>query len=480
MENKTEFKKELGLLNATSLVAGSMIGSGIFIVTSIMARDIGGAGWILLAWILTGFLTLAAALSYGELAGMMPKAGGQYVYIQRAYGKMMSFLYGWTVFTVVQTGVIAAVAVAFAKYTAIFFPTLSENILEIGTYKIQYQQLLAILSIVILTIINNQGVKTGKNLQFFFTAAKLFALFALIVFGLYVGLQSDTLANNFTDMWAASKTTVVDGKITTEVLTGFAIIGMLGFTMINSLFSSDAWNNITFIAGEIKEPQKNIPKSLFLGTLIVTIIYLLANLAYFSLLPLDGNPLANDFLGQGIKYANEDRLGASAASVIFGNAGVFIMAGLIMISTFGCNSGLILAGGRLFYAMSKDGLFFKSAGELNRNQVPEKALWLQCIWASILCLSGKYGDLLTYATFANLLFYVFTIYGIFILRKKEPETPRPYKAFGYPFVPILYIVLISIISIILLIYDTKNTGLGLFIVLLGIPIYYFTQNKLNR
>jgi APA family basic amino acid/polyamine antiporter len=317
MENKTEFKKELGLLNATSLVAGSMIGSGIFIVTSIMARDIGGAGWILLAWILTGFLTLAAALSYGELAGMMPKAGGQYVYIQRAYGKMMSFLYGWTVFTVVQTGVIAAVAVAFAKYTAIFTPTLSENVLEIGTYKIQYQQLLAILSIVILTIINNQGVKTGKNLQFIFTAAKLFALFALIVFGLYVGLQSDTLASNFTDMWAASKTTVVDGKITTEVLTGFAIIGMLGFTMINSLFSSDAWNNITFIAGEIKEPQKNIPKSLFLGTLIVTIIYLLANLAYFSLLPLDGNPLANDFLGQGIKYANEDRLGASAASVIF-------------------------------------------------------------------------------------------------------------------------------------------------------------------
>ena len=278
-------------------------------------------------------------------------------------------------------------------------------------------------------------------------------------------------------MWAASKTTVVDGKITTEVLTGFAIIGMLGFTMINSLFSSDAWNNITFIAGEIKEPQKNIPKSLFLGTLIVTIIYLLANLAYFSLLPLDGNPLANDFLGQGIKYANEDRLGASAASVIFGNAGVFIMAGLIMISTFGCNSGLILAGGRLFYAMSKDGLFFKSAGELNKNQVPEKALWMQCIWASLLCLSGKYGDLLTYATFANLLFYVLTIYGIFILRKKEPDTPRPYKAFGYPFVPILYIILISIISIILLIYDTKNTGLGLFIVLLGIPIYYLTQKK---
>lgn len=478
MEEKKEFKKEIGLLNATSIVAGSMIGSGIFIVTSIMARDIGGAGWILLAWILTGFLTLAAALSYGELAGMMPTAGGQYVYIQRAYGKMMSFLYGWTVFAVVQTGVIAAVAVAFAKYTAIFFPFLSETLFEIGSFKIQYQQFLAIFSIVVLTYINNNGVKTGKNLQFVFTAAKMLALFALIVFGLYIGLQSDTLANNFTDMWSASHTTVKDGVKTIEPLTGLAIIGMLGFTIINSLFSSDAWNNITFIAGEIKEPQKNIPKSLILGTLIVTIIYLLANLAYFSLLPLNGNHMSSDLMEQGIKFANEDRIGASAASVIFGNAGVFIMAALIMVSTFGCNSGLILAGGRLFYAMSKDGLFFKSAGELNKNNVPEKALWLQCIWASVLCLSGKYGDLLTYSTFANLLFYILTIYGVFILRKKEPDAPRPYKALGYPVVPIIYIILVTLICIDLLIYDTTNTGLGLLIVLLGIPIYNFTQKKL--
>ncbi|SEP83452.1 APC family permease [Flavobacterium urocaniciphilum] len=477
MEEKKEFKKEIGLLNATSLVAGSMIGSGIFIVTSIMARDIGGAGWILLAWILTGFLTLAAALSYGELAGMMPTAGGQYVYIQRAYGKMMSFLYGWTVFAVVQTGVIAAVAVAFAKYTAVFFPVLSESLIEIGSFKIQYQQLLAIVSIVVLTFINNRGVKTGKNLQFVFTAAKIFALFALIVFGLYVGLQSNTLSENFTNMWSASHVTVKDGIKTTEVLTGFAIIGMLGFTIINSLFSSDAWNNITFIAGEIKEPQKNIPKSLILGTLIVTIVYLLANLAYFALLPLNGNHMSSDLMEQGIKFANEDRIGASAASVIFGNAGVFIMAALIMVSTFGCNSGLILAGGRLFYAMSKDGLFFKSAGELNKNNVPEKALWLQCIWASVLCLSGKYGDLLTYATFANLLFYILTIYGIFILRKKEPDTPRPYKALGYPVVPSIYIILVALICIDLLIYDTSNTGLGLLIVLLGIPIFNYMQKK---
>ncbi len=476
MENK-EFKKEIGLLNATSLVAGSMIGSGIFIVTSIMARDLGGAGWILLAWILTGFLTLAAALSYGELAGMMPSAGGQYVYIQRAYGKMMSFLYGWTVFSVVQTGVIAAVAVAFAKYTAVFFPNLGENLIEIGSFKVQYQQLLAILSIVLLTIINNKGVRTGKNIQFVFTAAKMIALFALIIFGLYVGLKSDVLANNFTDMWSASKTTIKDGEKIIEVLSGIGVLGMLGYTIINSLFSADAWNNITFIAGEIKEPQKNIPRSLILGTLIVTIVYLLANLAYFSLLPLEGNYLSTDLAEQGIKYAYEDRIGASAASVIFGNAGVFIMAGLIMVSTIGCNSGLILTGGRLFYAMSKDGLFFKRAGELNQNQVPEKALWLQCIWASVLCLSGKYGDLLTYATFANLLFYILTIYGIFILRKKEPNTPRPYKALGYPIVPIIYILLISLICIDLMIYDTKNTGFGLLLVFIGIPIYYFFNSK---
>mgnify|MGYP000924347237 CR=1 FL=1 len=395
MENKTEFKKELGLLNATSLVAGSMIGSGIFIVTSIMARDIGGAGWILLAWVLTGFLTLAAALSYGELAGMMPKAGGQYVYIQRAYGKMMSFLYGWTVFTVVQTGVIAAVAVAFAKYTAIFFPALSENILEIGTYKIQYQQLLAILSIVVLTIINNQGVKTGKNLQFVFTAAKLFALFALIVFGLYIGLQSDTLANNFTDMWAASKTTVVDGKITTEVLTGFAIIGMLGFTMINSLFSSDAWNNITFTAGEIENPKQNLPLSLLIGTGSVLFLYVLINFIYINALSISE-----------IQHAEQSRVGTLLLQKVFGDNGAIIMAVLIMVSTFGCVNGIILSGSRVYKVMADEGLFFKQASELNKHQSPQKSLIYQGIWASILVLSGSYGDLLDYVVFAVLIFYI--------------------------------------------------------------------------
>lgn len=478
MDNKTEFKKELGLLNATSLVAGSMIGSGIFIVTAAMARDVGSAAWILVIWLITGLLTMSAALSYGELAGMMPNAGGQYVYIQRAYGKLMSFLYGWTVFSVIQTGVIAAVAVAFANYTAVFIPELDKRLLEVGTYTINLKQVLAIVSIILLTFINTKGVNSGKKIQLLFTVAKLFALFALIILGLYVGLQTDVFSQNFENMWEASKTVLEkDGTVTITKLGGIALLGAMGATIINSLFSSDAWNNVTFIAAEIKDPKKNIPRSLFLGTLIVTVIYILANLAYLALLPIGGSPADASVLGKGIMFATDDRVGAAAANIILGNVGVFVMAGLIMISTFGCNSGIILAGGRLFYAMSQDGLFFKQAGELNKNNVPEKALWFQCLWASLLCLSGKYGDLLTYSTFASLLFYILTIYGIFILRKKEPNAERPYRAFGYPFVPILYIVITSLICITLLIYDTKSTGLGLFIVLLGIPIYYITQKK---
>ncbi len=479
METKEkEFKKELNLLNATSIVAGSMIGSGIFIVTSAMSRDLGSSGWLLFTWLLTGLLTMSAALSYGELAGMMPNAGGQYVYIQRAYGKLISFLYGWTVFSVIQTGVIAAVAVAFANYTSVFIPALETKLFALtDTTVITYKQVMAIASVILLTYINTKGVQNGKKLQLLFTVAKLFALFALIVLGLYVGLQTDVLSQNFAHPWDAFKTIVNgDGSTTTIKLTGIALTAAIGTTIINSLFSSDAWNNVTFIAAEIKDPKRNIPRSLFLGTTLVTIIYLLANLAYLALLPMSGSPDGASVVEKGIMFASEDRVGAAAANMILGNVGVFVMAGLIMISTFGCNSGLILAGGRLFYAMSKDGLFFKQAGELNKNNVPEKALWFQCVWASVLCLSGKYGDLLTYATFASLLFYILTIYGIFILRKKEPDTERPYKAFGYPFIPALYLLVTLAICATLLIYDTKNTGLGLFIVLLGIPIYYITQS----
>jgi APA family basic amino acid/polyamine antiporter len=279
-------------------------------------------------------------------------------------------------------------------------------------------------------------------------------------------------------MWQASKTiSNPDGSISVTQLTGVALLGVLGATIINSLFSSDAWNNVTFIAGEIKEPKKNIPRSLFLGTTIVTIIYILANIAYLALLPISGIPDGTTVAENGIMFAAQDRVGAAAANVMMGNIGVFVMAGLIMVSTFGCNTGLVLAGGRIFYAMAKDGLFFKKAAELNQHDVPEKALWVQCIWACVLCVSGKYGDLLTYATFASLLFYMLTIYGIFILRKKEPDTERPYKAFGYPFIPVLYIVITALICFALLVNDTVNTGLGLFIVALGIPVYYLFMKK---
>jgi APA family basic amino acid/polyamine antiporter len=478
-ETKHELQRSLGLIDATSIVAGSMIGSGIFVVTVYMARDLGSAAWILVTWLLTGLLTMSAALSYGELAGMMPNAGGQYVYIQRAYGKLMSFLYGWTVFTVIQTGVIAAVAVTFANYAAVFFPFLEHKIITFGEgYSFTNSQVLAILSVVLLTYINTKGVKNGKIIQLVFTSAKLIALFALIVFGLYIGFHTDTFTNNFHNTWEASKTVFDETTKTVTVtkLTGMAIVGAVGATIINSLFSSDAWNNVTFIAAEIKDPKKNIPRSLFLGTLIVTIIYILANVAYLALLPMNGMP-DGTVVQHGIMFASQNRVGAAAANMIMGNIGVFVMAGLIMVSTFGCNSGLILSGGRLFYAMAKDGLFFKKAGELNAHDVPEKALWFQCAWAAILCVSGKYGDLLTYATFASLLFYILTIYGIFILRKKEPDTERPYKAFGYPVIPILYILITAAICVTLLIYDTKNTGLGLVIVGIGIPVYYLFMNK---
>ena len=476
MESK--LKQSLGLLDATLLVAGSMIGSGIFIVTAPMMRDIGSAAWMIVLWILTGLITIFAALSYGELAGMMPNAGGQYVYIQRAYGKMMSFLYGWTVFTVIQTGVIAAVAVAFAKYAGVFFPVLNDTFLETSIVTVSYGQLVAIGSIMALTILNSRGVQNGKILQLIFTAAKLFALFALIVLGLAIGLKSDVFAQNFDHMWNAYKTIQLpSGELDTIPLTGFALMGALGATIINSLFSSDAWNNVTFIAGEIKDPKKNIPKSLFFGTTIVTVIYILANLAYLALLPKGGDSMATDAVGQGIMFAANDRVGAGAASVIFGGLGITMMAALIMISTFGCNNGLILAGSRLFYAMSSDGLFFKQAKKLNQFNVPSVAMWIQGIWASILCLSGKYGDLLVYSTFASLLFYILTILGIFILRKKEPETERPYKAFGYPFIPALYIFITLAICIDLLVYDLRNAGMGLLIVLLGIPIYYIVGRK---
>ena len=457
-----------------------MIGSGIFLVSAQMARDLNSAGWLLMLWLLTGVITIAAALSYGELAGMMPKAGGQYVYIQRAYNKLTAFLYGWTVFAVIQTGVIAAVAVAFANYAGVFFPFLDGNIFEpiiIADYSftIRYAQVLAIICIVFLTFINSRGIQNGKLIQLIFTTAKLLALFGLIIFGLYVGLKGTVLWDNFKDAWEASSSSVVQtsGGIVKkwEPLTGLALAIALGATIINPLFSSDAWNNVTFIAGEIENPKRNIPLSLFWGTLIVTIIYILANIAYLALLPMEA-----------IKNAEGDRVGTAAASVLFGDVAKYLMAALIMVSTFGCNNGIILAGGRLFQTMAKDDLFFKKAANLNSQGVPAYALWAQCIWACVLCLSGEYGTLLTYATFASLLFYILTIIGLFILRKKEPDTERPYKAFGYPLIPALYIIITIAICLALLWNENsrKETMVGLFIVSLGFPIYFLVKERLKK
>ena len=477
-EETPTLKRTLGLFDTTMLVSGSMIGSGIFIVSSDMSRHLGSPMWLLLCWIMTGVITICAALSYGELAGMMPNAGGQYVYLKKAYNPLIAFMYGWTVFLVIQTGVIAAVAVAFAKYTGIFIPLFDEKevLLEIGTFKLKNAQLLAIGLIILLTYLNSRGIKNGKIIQRVFTSTKLIALFLVIIAGIYFGLKTDVWSHNFSEPWKAFQTTVKeDGSLNIVGLTGASLLGALGVSMIGSLFSSDAWNNVTFIAGEIKEPHKNIPLGLFFGTCIVTFLYIMANIAYMCLLPVQGTPDATTVMGQGIQFAQNDRVGTAAISVLLGSTATYLMAALIMISTFGCNNGLILAGSRLFQAMASDGLFFKKAAQLNANQVPAYALIIQGLWASILCLSGSYGDLLNYATFASLVFYSVTIGALFILRKKEPDTPRPYKAFGYPIIPLLYILVASAICVDLLIFETTSTGLGLLIVLLGIPVYYLAR-----
>ena len=478
-DTTTKLTRTLGLKDATMMVAGSMIGSGIFIVSADMSRNVGGTGWLLLLWIISGLITVMAALSYGELAGMMPKAGGQFVYIKRSWGDVTSFLYGWTVFTVIQTGVIAAVAVAFAKYSGVFFPWISiDNILvDLGIVKVSSANAVAIGVIIFLTWINSRGVNNGKLIQMLFTSAKLIALLLIIVVGIYVGLNEPWFAANFKSPWEAVQLVQKDGNWSTESLHGIGLILALGTAIIGSLFSSDAWNNVTFIAGEIKDPKKNIPLSLLMGTAIVTVLYLLANVAYLGLLPVHGDAHASDVIGQGIQFATNDRVGTAAASRILGDSAVYFMAALIMISTFGCNNGIILSGSRVYYAMANEGLFFKKAGILNKNHVPGNALTAQAIWASLLCLSGTYGDLLDYTTFASLLFYIVTIGGLFVLRKKEPDAERPYKVIAYPLLPILYIVLAAAVCIILLYTKPQNTWSGLGIVFLGLPVYYLIRGR---
>jgi len=468
------FKRSLGLLDATMVVAGSMIGSGIFIVSADITRNVGSAGWLITVWLITGFMTLVAAVSYGELSGMFPKAGGQYVYLKEAYNSFVSFLYGWSLFTVIQTGTIAAVGVAFSKFTAYLIPALSEdNILfNAGFIKISAAQIVSIILIVFLTWNNTRGIKEGKVIQTFFTSAKLLSLFGLIICGLFA-LKHDVWNFNWSHAWEIGKgqATAAEGfsKWTVIPYAGIgAVLGAIAASMVGSVFSSDAWNNVTFIAGEIKNPQRNIGFSLFLGTLIVTIVYVMANVMYTAVLPL-----------QDIASAPKDRVAVEATRAIFGSAGTYIIAVMIMISTFGCNNGLILAGARVYYTMAQDGLFFKQAGTLNRNAVPQWALWAQMIVASILCLSGKYGDLLDMISFVVVIFYVLTILGIFILRQKRPDAERPYKAFGYPVLPVIYILMGISFCVLLIIYKPQYTWPGLIIVLIGIPIYFvaLARNK---
>ncbi len=462
--SEAKFKPVLGLGDATMIVAGSMIGSGIFIVSADILRNVGGAGWLIAVWLITGFMTISAAVSYGELSGMFPKAGGQYVYLKEAFNPLIAFLYGWSFFAIIQTGTIAAVGVAFSKFMAYIVPGVSEDIvlLDLGLLKISPAQIVSIVIIVLLTYINSRGIQGGKAIQTTFTVTKILSLFGLILFG-FIMMDGDVWQNNWTNAWSLSNLNS-DGSM--EALTTIAAVGAIAAAMVGSIFSSDAWNNVTFIAGEIKNPQRNIGLSLFLGTLIVTIIYVSANVMYTAVLPL-----------QEIAFAEKDRVAVAASTVIFGNVGTIIIALMIMVSTFGCANGLILAGARVYYTMAKDGLFFRRAGELNRFAVPQSALWVQGILASIWCLSGRYGDLLDMVSFVVVLFYMLTIAGIFILRRKRPDAERPYRAFGYPLLPVIYILMGITFCTLLIIYKPAFTWPGLIITLIGIPIYFIALSR---
>jgi APA family basic amino acid/polyamine antiporter len=483
-DQKTGFVRGLGLLDSTTIVAGSMIGSGIFIVSAEMSRQVGSPGWLLVAWVVTGLLTVIGALSYGELAAMMPKAGGQYVYLREAFSPMWGFLYGWTLFMVIQTGTIAAVAVGFARYFGVLWPTLSESNyivkpIHLGSsyaVSLSTAQLVGLLMIALLTWMNTRGLKLGKFVQNVFTFAKTGALIALIVLGLVIGWNATAVHANFGDLWTvrADKLQDVGPKLT--AITMFGLFVGICVSQTNSLFSADAWNNITFTAGEVRDPKRNIPLSLAFGTLLVIVLYLLANVAYLVTLPFET-----------IQSVPSDRVASATADVIFPGLGATIMAVFIMVSTFGCNNGLILAGARAYWAMARDGLFFKSSGRLNQKHVPAWGLVIQGIWAAMLVLprtvkvdkvtgaesfGSLYNDLLTYVISAALVFYILTIAGIFRLRMTRPDVERPYRAFGYPIVPALYIIGAAVILAVLLIYQTATTWPGFIIIATGIPVYF--------
>jgi APA family basic amino acid/polyamine antiporter len=462
--SESQLRRGLSLADATMLVVGIMIGSGIFIVSADIARKMGSPGWLLVVWIVTGIITMAGALSYAELAAAMPRAGGQYVFLREGLGRLPGFLYGWTLFLVIQTGTIAAVAVAFARFASVFFPGISPDVylslgqipmpggeIELG---LSHQRLLAIAIIVLLTYVNTRGLREGKWVQNIFTVAKTAALLALILLGITIGRNPDAISVNFTNMFAGAPS-------------GTALLLAFGAASVGSLFSADAWNNVTFAAAEVEKPERNLPLSLALGTGLVTLLYVLANVAYLMVLPLTD-----------IQNAPQDRVGTLAAQGIFGAPGLYLMAGAILISTFGCVNGLILGGARVYYAMARDGLFFQSVGRISeRTRVPTVALIIQGFWTALLTLTGTYGQLLDYIIFTNLIFYVLTIAALFALRIKKPDMPRPYRAFGYPVVPALYILAATTIAITLLITAPVYSFAGLFIVLLGVPVYFVWRRQ---
>ena len=471
-------QKRVNLFDGISIVSGAMIGSGIFIVSADIARNVGSPGWLMMVWIITGIITLIGAVSYGELASMMPHVGGQYVYLKEAYHPLIGFLFGWTTFLVIECGTIAAVAVAFAKFSGVLVPWISEkNILfQAGPLKIKSTMIVAIGMISFLTWLNTRGIVTGKTVQNFFSSTKVIALFGFIAIGFLATKNLNSWEINKEVFWKASQVGPGNHVIP---LVGFSLITAIGTALVGSLFSSDAWYSVTYLSGEVVNPKRNVPLSLFFGALIVSVMYILTNYIYIKILPLSGSPGGADVISRGIQYATDDRVATSAMSVVFGNYAAIIMAIFIMISTFGCNNGLIMTAPRVYYAMAKDGLFFRKAGELNKNGVPGFAIVVQGVWSVLLCLSGTYGNLLDYVIFAVLIFFTLTILAIFILRVKRPDIPRPYKAIGYPVVPSIYILVTVTIMVILLIYKPDYTFPGLGIVILGIPVFYLWR-KFNK
>ena len=490
--------KGLGLTSATTLVMGSMIGSGIFIVSAEIAREVDSPALLIAAWLVTGFLTITGALAYGELAAMMPHAGGQYVYLRESLGRLWGFLYGWTLYLVIQTGTIAAVGVAFGKFLGVFFPSISASnwivhiahvppiplgpmVLGNMDVGLNTQNLMAVLVVIFLSVLNIFGLRTGALVQNIFTFAKAAALLGLVVLGLAIGRNPQAIAANFgVNFWHNAGLGALH-SVQVGVGGPIALVGtitIIAIAQVGSLFSSDAWNNVTFTAAEVRNPQRNLPLALAVGTGVVIFLYVMANFVYLSVLPLAGDMNAATVLGRGIQHASEDRVATAVMQQIFGAGGAQIMAVLILISAFGCNNGLILAGARVYYAMAKDGLFFKGAARLHpRYHTPAHSLLMQCIWTCVLCLSGSYGQLLDYIIFAVLVFYILTITGLFVLRVKRPDAPRPYRAIGYPVLPAIYILIAGFIDIVLLRYKPQYTWPGLIIVLLGIPVFYLWSGK---